>query len=46
MITTEKDAVKINEPPDFPLLVAEQTTELAEANTFELVIKRTIEEHV
>jgi tetraacyldisaccharide-1-P 4'-kinase len=44
LITTEKDAIKISEPPDFPLLVAMQSTEMADANEFELVLKKCIEE--
>jgi tetraacyldisaccharide 4'-kinase len=45
LITTEKDAVKINAPPDFPLLVAVQTTEISDAGSFELVLRKCIEEH-
>jgi len=44
IITTEKDAVKIDKPPDFPLLVAVQSTEMAGASEFELVLKKCIEE--
>jgi len=44
MITTEKDAVKMGEPPDFPLLVAVQSTEISDAGAFELVLKKSIEE--
>jgi tetraacyldisaccharide 4'-kinase len=44
LITTEKDAVKISEPPDSPLLVAMQSTEMADAHEFELVLKKCIEE--
>jgi tetraacyldisaccharide 4'-kinase len=43
MITTEKDAVKIAAPPDFPLLVAVQTTEIADAGSFEHALKERIE---
>ena len=43
IITTEKDAVKISEPPDFPLLVAVQTTQMADAATFEAFLTRRIE---
>jgi tetraacyldisaccharide-1-P 4'-kinase len=42
MITTEKDAIKLSEPPDFPLLVAEQSTEIAEAAEFEALLKKSI----
>ncbi|MBN2338085.1 MAG: tetraacyldisaccharide 4'-kinase [Acidobacteria bacterium] len=34
IIVTEKDAVKISAPPDFPLLVARQTVEFPEAAAF------------
>jgi len=43
MITTEKDAVKIDDPPDFPLLVTVQTTEVADAKALELLLKQCIE---
>jgi tetraacyldisaccharide 4'-kinase len=43
IITTEKDAVKVDEPPDFPLLVALQATEMAEVGAFEAVLKNCIE---
>jgi tetraacyldisaccharide-1-P 4'-kinase len=43
IITTEKDAVKITEPPDFPLLVAVQTTRMADTGKFETVLKNCIE---
>ncbi len=46
MITTEKDAVKIVEPPDFPLLVAVQSTKIFNESAFELVLKKTIEAQV
>jgi len=44
VITTEKDAVKIEHPPDFPLLVAVQSTEFSDASAFESVLKKSIEE--
>ena len=43
MITTEKDAVKIDGQPDFPLLVGVQSTEIAEANAFGLLLKKCTE---
>jgi tetraacyldisaccharide 4'-kinase len=46
IITTEKDAVKIGEPPDFPLLVAVQSTTMFDAGAFELVLKKSIEARV
>jgi len=44
IVTTEKDAIKISEPFDFPLLVAEQSTELAESGPFEAALKTIVEE--
>lgn len=44
LITTEKDAVKIGQNPDFPLLVAVQSTEISDAHGFETVLKTKIEE--
>jgi tetraacyldisaccharide 4'-kinase len=44
IVTTEKDAVKIGEPPDFPLFVAVQTTEMADAKGFEAILKNRVEE--
>jgi tetraacyldisaccharide 4'-kinase len=46
LVTTEKDAVKIVEPPDFPLLVAMQTTDMPDREAFELVLKNRIEERL
>jgi tetraacyldisaccharide 4'-kinase len=46
IITTEKDAVKISQPPDFPLLVAVQATEMSDARAFELVLTKYIRERV
>jgi tetraacyldisaccharide 4'-kinase len=43
IVTTEKDAVKISRPPDFPLIVCMQSTEIPEAGKFELVLKACIE---
>jgi tetraacyldisaccharide 4'-kinase len=39
IITTEKDAIKIGEPPDFRLLVAVQSTEMANADDFGAILK-------
>jgi tetraacyldisaccharide 4'-kinase len=46
IITTEKDAMKIEQPPDFPLLVSVQATEMSEADRFELLLKNSIEERL
>jgi len=43
MITTEKDAVKIAQPPDFPLLVGVQSTHIADASVFDLALKQKLE---
>ena len=40
IIITEKDAVKITKPPDFPLLVAVQNTELTETDRFREILAR------
>jgi len=42
IIITEKDAVKISSPPDFPLLVAVQNTELPDAGRFREILRRCI----
>lgn len=42
IIITEKDAVKISRPPDYPLLVAIQNTELPEAARFRKILRRCI----
>ena len=42
IIITEKDAVKISSPPDFPLLVAIQVTELQETGRFREILQRCI----
>jgi tetraacyldisaccharide 4'-kinase len=44
IITTEKDAMKIEQPPGFPLLVSVQETEMSDADDFELVLKNRLEE--
>lgn len=46
MITTEKDAIKISRPPDFPLLVSVQSTEMSESEAFELVLKDSLQEQL
>jgi tetraacyldisaccharide 4'-kinase len=46
IILTEKDAIKLRESPGFPLLVAVQSTDIADAGGFELALKRCIEEWV
>jgi tetraacyldisaccharide 4'-kinase len=43
MITTEKDAVKIDVPPDFPLLITIQSTKISDPDGFATVLKRSIE---
>lgn len=42
IIITEKDAVKISGPPDYPLLVAIQNTELTEVGRFREILERSI----
>jgi tetraacyldisaccharide 4'-kinase len=39
ILVTEKDAVKITEPPDFPLLVSVQSSEIREAGAYEAALK-------
>jgi tetraacyldisaccharide 4'-kinase len=46
LITTEKDAVKTGRTLDFPLLVAIQSTTVAEAGAFELALKKCLEERL
>jgi len=43
IITTEKDAVKIAYPPDFPLLVSIQSTRIDNSDAFESLLKNCIE---
>jgi tetraacyldisaccharide 4'-kinase len=43
VLTTEKDAIKITFAPDFPLLVARQSTSIAEKNEFEAMLKNAVE---
>jgi tetraacyldisaccharide 4'-kinase len=46
IITTEKDAIKISHPPDFPVLVSVQSTVLFDAEAFEGILKNRIEEQL
>ncbi len=43
IVTTEKDAIKIVTPPDYPLFVAVQSTRLVHLPEFEVILKRTLE---
>lgn len=43
MITTEKDAVKISQPPDFPLFIATQSTVIFRAGDFHEILTRCVE---
>ena len=43
IIITEKDAIKISQPPDFPLLVAVQATRISDEKAFELLLRECIE---
>jgi tetraacyldisaccharide 4'-kinase len=40
MITTEKDAVKILQSPDFPVMVSQQSTRMSNAHAFEAMLLR------
>jgi len=42
IIITEKDAIKVFEPPDFPLLVAVQSTFISESGEFERTLQNAI----
>jgi tetraacyldisaccharide 4'-kinase len=42
IIITEKDAIKISQPPQFPLLVAVQTTEAFNSEALEQAVKNSI----
>jgi len=42
LIITEKDAVKISRPPDFPLMVAVQSIAVADAGAFERTVKKAV----
>jgi tetraacyldisaccharide 4'-kinase len=46
VITTEKDAIKIEQPPGFPLLVSIQATEMSDADDFELLLKSRLQERL
>jgi tetraacyldisaccharide 4'-kinase len=46
IITTEKDAIKISHPPDFPVLVSVQSTALFDSEAFERILKNRIEERL
>jgi tetraacyldisaccharide 4'-kinase len=43
IITTEKDAVKIFQPPDFPVMVSIQSTCLSDARAFEAMLLHYVE---
>jgi tetraacyldisaccharide 4'-kinase len=43
IITTEKDAIKMSHPPDFPLLVSVQSTVLFDSESFERILIDRIE---
>jgi tetraacyldisaccharide 4'-kinase len=40
IILTEKDAIKISDPPDFPLAVAVQSTEMSDARALENILRK------
>jgi tetraacyldisaccharide-1-P 4'-kinase len=42
VITTEKDAIKISDPPPIPLRVAIQSTRIVEGDEFGDILKRAI----
>ncbi|HSW38155.1 MAG TPA: tetraacyldisaccharide 4'-kinase, partial [Acidobacteriota bacterium] len=43
IVTTEKDAAKIARPPDFPLMVSVQQTEVSGSSSFALAVKNAID---
>ncbi len=45
LITTEKDAVKISYPPDFPIMVAVQETGITDAQGFQGVLRDCLKEY-
>jgi tetraacyldisaccharide 4'-kinase len=45
IIVTEKDAVKIAQPPEFPLRVAMQLTEFHDISAFRQLLRNCIQEH-
>jgi tetraacyldisaccharide-1-P 4'-kinase len=44
IITTEKDAVKMSHAPDFPLLVAVQSTRISDSEAFQKILEGCVEE--
>ncbi len=42
IVITEKDAIKLTHPPDFPLTVAVQSTEIFQPEAFESILKNCI----
>jgi tetraacyldisaccharide 4'-kinase len=46
IITTEKDAIKMSQLPDFPVLVSVQSTILFDSAAFERILKNRIEERL
>jgi tetraacyldisaccharide 4'-kinase len=46
ILTTEKDAVKISNPPDFPLRVAIQATVISDAAAFEAMLLQCVEKRL
>jgi tetraacyldisaccharide 4'-kinase len=44
IIMTEKDAVKVSEIPDFPIMVAVQSTEMSDGSEFERLIEKRVKE--
>jgi tetraacyldisaccharide-1-P 4'-kinase len=45
IIVTEKDAVKITQPPEFPLRIAIQSTEIRNDNGFRQLLRNCIQEY-
>jgi tetraacyldisaccharide 4'-kinase len=46
IVTTEKDAVKIASPPDFPLVVTIQSTAISDATAFEMILRECVEKRL
>jgi tetraacyldisaccharide 4'-kinase len=42
IILTEKDAIKISDPPDFPLAVAVQSTEMSDSGALENILRKVL----
>jgi tetraacyldisaccharide 4'-kinase len=42
IILTEKDAIKTSDPPDFPLMVAVQSTEMSDDGALENILKKAL----